>query len=204
MRFARFAEVVRVVAGQDEIADQVQQERVEDFEAVGIVDEVCYQYVVFEKQVIVVAVFDEEKAVLQQFVGIVKIFAEKGAARLRQRAFFYLAPDTAQGFAHLAIDVFLVRLHFGDFCAHHVRLFAVLEMFAARTDPILAFDEHAGKLSGNFRSEVFDQRELMQYVAFDGLLKLCASDGRLQNLGEEFAEGAVFRRAGLFAVFAVE
>lgn len=47
MRFTRFAEIVSVIAGEHEIANQVQQQRVKDFEAVGIVDEVRYQYVVF-------------------------------------------------------------------------------------------------------------------------------------------------------------
>lgn len=153
---------------------------------------------------IVIAVFDEEKAVLQQFVGIVKIFAKESAARFRKRPFFHFAPNAAERFAHLAVDIFLVRLHFGDFCAHDVRLFAVLEMLTTRANPVFALDEHAGKLRSDFRSEVLDQRELVEYVAFDGLLKLRASDGGLQNLGEEFAECAVFRRAGLLAVFAVE
>ena len=202
--FAGFAEIVHVVAGEDEIADQIEEQRVKDFEAVGIVDEIGDQDVMLEKEVIVIAVFDEEKAVLEQFVGIVKILAEKRAARFRERAFLDFAPDAAEGFADLAIDVFLVRLHFGDFRAHDVRLFAVLEMFAAGADPVLALDEHAGKLSGNFRGEVLEERELVQDIALDGLLEFCAGDRGLQNLGEQLAERAMFGRAGLLAVFAVE
>jgi hypothetical protein len=71
-------------------------------------------------------------------------------------------------------------------------------------NPVLALDEHAGKLSGDFRGQMLDERELVQYVAFDGLLEFRASDGRLQNLGEELAERAVFRCAGLLAVLTVE
>ncbi len=61
-----------------------------------------------------------------------KIFAEKRAARnLRERSLFHFAPDAAKRLAYLAKDVFLVGLHFRDFRAQHVRLFAVFEMLAA-------------------------------------------------------------------------
>ena len=51
---------------------------------------------------------------------------------------------------------------------------------------------------------MLDQRELVQNVGFDGLLKFRARDRGLQNFGEQLAESAVFRRAGVLAVFAVE
>ena len=84
-----------------------------------------------QKEMIVVSVFDEEKTVLQQFVGFVEILAEQRATRFRKRALFYLAPNAAEGVAHLAVDILLVGLDFGNLCAHHVRLFAVFEMVTA-------------------------------------------------------------------------
>src|SRR5580700_5726215 len=153
---------------------------------------------------IIVPVFDEEKTILQQFVSVVKIFAEKRAARLRERSLFHFAPDAAKRLAYLAKDVFLVGLHFRDFRAQHVRLFAVFEMFAACPDPILALHQDARKLNRNFGREMLDQRQLMQNVALDRLLKFCPSDGGLQNLRQKLAERAMFRRAGLLAVFTVE
>ena len=94
---------------------------------------------------IVVAVFDEEKAVLQEFVGLAEILAEKSAARFREGAFLHFAPDAAERFAHLAEDILPVRLNFGDFRAHHVGLLAVLEKFAAGANPVLALDERCWK-----------------------------------------------------------
>src|SRR5580700_2182955 len=153
---------------------------------------------------IIVSVFDEEKTILQQFVSVVKIFAEKRAARLRERSLFHFAPDAAKRLAYLPKDVFLVGLHFRDFRAQHVRLFAVFEMLPAGPNPILALHQDARKLDRNFGCKMLDQRELVQNVAFDGLLKLGASDRGLQNFGQKLAERAMFRRAGLFAVFTVK
>ena len=83
---------------------------------------------------------------MQQLVGVMKIFAEKSAARFRERPFFHFAPDAAEGFADLAITFFLSDCISAIFDAHYVGLLAVLEMLAARADPVLALDEHAGKL----------------------------------------------------------
>ena len=100
---------------------------------------------------IVVAAFDEEKAILQQLVDFAEVLAKKRAARFRQCSFFHFAPDAAERLANLPDNVFAVRLNFGDFRAHHVGLFAVLEQLAAPANPVLALDQDAGKLVGQFR-----------------------------------------------------
>ena len=48
------------------------------------------------------------------------------------------------------------------------------------------------------------QRQLVQYVRLDGLLKFRARQRRLQNFRQQFAERAMLGRAGLLAVFSVE
>ena len=63
-----------------------------------------------------------------------------------------------------------------------MRLLAVFEKFAAAANPFLAFHQDAGKLIPQFGSDVFQQRELVQKIGFDGLLEFCARDGGLQNL----------------------
>ena len=50
-----------------------------------------------------------------------------------------------------------------------MRLFAVLEMLAARANPIFAFDDDARELAVGFEREVLEQRELIQNVGLDGL-----------------------------------
>src|ERR1700682_4922695 len=112
-------------------ADEIAKERIENVETVRGSHEISKQDVVLEEQMVVVAGFDEEEAVLQEFVGIVKIVAEESATRFRQGAFVHFTPDAANCFANLADYVLAVRLYFGNFRAHHVGLLAVLKERAA-------------------------------------------------------------------------
>ena len=135
----------RVSSVQNEIAHKIEKQIVENIESVRVVHEISEQHVVLEKKVIVVAALDEQEAVLQHFVRFAKIVAEKRAPRFREDALFHFAPDTCKRFAHLAENVLPVRLNFGDFRAHHVRLLAVLESSAARANPFLALDQRCSK-----------------------------------------------------------
>ena len=204
MRFPSFAQILRVVVGQDELAHEIEQQRIEHLEAVRVVHEVPEQHVVLEEHVVVVPAVDEKEAVLQQIVRLAKILAEERAPRFRDRAFFHLAPDSADRVAHLANHVLSVGLGFGNLRAHHVRLLAVLEKLAAPANPVLALHQNARKLVAHFLADVLQQRKLMQNVGFDRLLKFRAGQRFLQNFGQHAAEGGVLRRAArLLAILAV-
>ena len=51
---------------------------------------------------------------------------------------------------------------------------------------------------------MLQQRQLVQHVRLDGLLKFRARQRLLQHFGEQLAKRAMLRRAGLLAVFPVK
>ena len=194
MDVAGLGKLLGVVSGENVFADEIEQQRVEHLEAVRIVYEISEQDVMLEEKLVVVAALDEEKTVLQQRVGFRKIVAEKRAPRLRDRAFLHFAPDAAQCFAHLADHVLAVRLKFGNLRAHHVGLLAVLEKLAAPANPVLALDQDARELVAGLLGDEFQQREVVENVGFDRLLKFRARQRLLQNFGEHLAERGVLGR----------
>ena len=124
---AGLRKLLGAVAGQDVVADEIQQQRIEGLEAVRIVYEITKQDVVFEEELIVVAALNKEEPVLKQRIGLGKVIAKKSAPRLRDCAFLNFAPNAAESLAHLPDHVLAVRLKIGDLRTHHVGLLAVLE-----------------------------------------------------------------------------
>src|SRR6185437_2794335 len=150
---------------------------------------------------IVIPPFDEEEPIPQQIVRLLKGFAEKRTPMPRNLAILHLAPDAVERRAGLADHVPAPGLNFRDFRPNHVRLLAVLEKLAARTNPILALHQNARKLAPQFRKDVFQQRQMVQHVGFDGLLEFRPRQRRLQYLGQQLAERRMFRRGGLPILF---
>ncbi len=205
VRLARLAELLRVVSRHHELAHEIQKQCVERIEAVRIVHEVPEQHVMLQEQVIVVPSLDKQEAVLQHIVHLVKILAEERPPRFRDRAVLHFPPDAAQRFARLPYHVLSVGLNLSDPRPYHVRLFAVLEQFPARPDPILALHQQARKLVSNFLREVLQQRQVVQDVRLDRLLVLRPRQRLLQDFRQHFPERGVFRdaRPGLFPVLPV-
>src|SRR6185437_7255207 len=65
-----FGRVSGIVTGENAFADDIEKQRVKDFEAIRIIDEITEQHVMFEKEILVVAAFDEKEAVLQQRIHL--------------------------------------------------------------------------------------------------------------------------------------
>src|SRR6202789_3828461 len=64
VRLARLSQNVGVVPRQNKIAYEVQQQRIENLKPVRIVDEIPEQYVVLQKKIVIIPVFNEKTPVL--------------------------------------------------------------------------------------------------------------------------------------------
>ncbi|MGA8034382.1 MAG: hypothetical protein WA823_21210 [Candidatus Acidiferrales bacterium] len=201
---ARLTEVVGVRAHQNKFADEIEKHRVENVEAIRVVYEIAEQDVMLEEKIFIVTVFDKQEAVLQQVVCVAVFVAEKRTAGFCERAVFNFAPDFAKRFADLPEGALPVGLNVRNLGAHHVRLLTVLEVLSASANPILTLDDQAGELAVGLKREVLQKGELIQDVCLDGPRELGARERFLQNFGEQFSKGSVFRRAGLLAVFAIK
>ncbi len=60
-----FGAVAGIVTGKNAFADDIEKQGVESLEAIGIVDKIAEEHVMFEKEMLVVAAFDKKEAILQ-------------------------------------------------------------------------------------------------------------------------------------------
>ncbi len=106
--FLGAAKLFRVCVRDNEVAKKINQQRVEIFEAVGVLQEIAEQHVMFEEQIIVVSVFDKEKSIGEQLIGVGEIFAKKRAARFREHGFVQFLENVKQRLTGAAYDAFAV------------------------------------------------------------------------------------------------
>ena len=167
--FPAAAELFRVFVGMNEIPDEIEQQFLENFKAVGIMNEIAEQDIILEQQGLVRSAFEKQKAVAKQLVKLRKFLAEKRAPRFRKRVFIQLAHDLVDRHAHLPINAAALGLQLGDSRPHHVRLLAAFEMHAARVNPFFALDDQARKLAANFAEQEFQHGEPIEDIHFDVL-----------------------------------
>src|SRR6185437_592026 len=93
-----------------------------------------------------------------------------------------------EGLPDAAHNRFAIRLELCNLRAAHVRLLAMLEMRSTRANFFFALDNKAGKFIADFLREEFQDGQPEEQVILDIFLELGASDSRLQQIGEQFAE----------------
>ena len=154
----------------------------------------------FEENHLIAAVLDIEQAIFQQIVHRAVIVAEERPARLREHRIIQIAHNLKKRLSHLAINIFAVSLKFRDTGTHDVRLFAMLEVHAARMNPFLALDNKARKLIRDLGEKKFKNRDSIQQVYFNVLGELGPCEGNLKQLQKLFFERRCFRRYRLSTV----
>ena len=102
MRLARLAQILGVVVGEHEFADEIEEQSIEYVETVRIVHEISEQDVVLEEQMFVVAAFHEEESVLEDFDTFAKYLRRKARGAISQACLLPLRARYGKCFANLA------------------------------------------------------------------------------------------------------
>ncbi len=199
MRPPRLAQLASLVSGQYPFPQEIQQQRIESFEAVLIAQISSQQDVLLEEKHVVLAALDKRQAVGQNFVSGGHFIPKQRFPRSRQTVLFDLQNHLKNVLARLAKNISPVRLQFRQPGLQHVRLFAAVKMFAAAANPFLPFQHKIRKLRTDFLGKKFQERNPQQQVNLNILPVFRVLKSRVQQVREMPLPCAGFRcaRGGL-------
>ena len=194
MRLRGFTQFPSLVSGQDRFPQEIEQQGVEGFEAVLVLQIISQQNVLLEKEHIVLAALDKGETIVQNVVGRRGFLAEERLPGSRQAVLLDLHHRLKHVLARLAEHIPAVGLQFGQPRLDHVRLLGMVEMLAAAADPLLGFEHEVRKLRADFLRQELQQGDAKQQVNLDILLVLGVLEPGVQKVGKLALPGGRLRR----------